>query len=139
NPGGTVAMAFVQNSNFAYYAIKLNASQTTSFSGGPTTWPNAAVDCEPLNAPSWCLFQAQSPDHTDKYGIPYGAPLVFDRPVKAIFSADGATAYILNCGPECGGASASVSQLPTGPMTYQVSQQSGLLPTTGHIPTLPVP
>jgi hypothetical protein len=33
----------------------------------------------------------------------------FDRPVNAVFSADGGTAYILNCGPECGSGSASAS------------------------------
>ena len=33
----------------------------------------------------------------------------FDRPVNAVFSADGSTAYILNCGPECGSSSASAS------------------------------
>jgi hypothetical protein len=27
----------------------------------------------------------------------------FDRPVWGVFSADGSTAYIMNCGPECGG------------------------------------
>jgi hypothetical protein len=139
NPGGTVAIAFVQNSNFAYYPIQLNAAQTTAFSGGPTTWPKAAVDCEPLNAPSWCLLQAQSPDNVDQYGIPYGAPLTFDRPVKALFSADGGTAYVLNCGPECGGAAASVSQIPTSPMVFQVNQQSGRLPSTGKVPTLAIP
>jgi hypothetical protein len=31
------------------------------------------------------------------------------RPAYAVFSTDGSTAYILNCGPECGGASASAS------------------------------
>ncbi len=45
----------------------------------------------------------QSPDSVDATGNYYGAPLVFDRPVKAVFSADGSTAYVLNCGPECGG------------------------------------
>jgi YVTN family beta-propeller protein len=37
----------------------------------------------------------------------------FDRPVNGVFSADGSTAYILNCGPECasGTASASVQTL----------------------------
>ena len=139
NPGGTVAVAFVQNSNFIYYVRKLSAAETTTYSGGPTTWPKAAVDCEPLNAPSWCLLQAQSPDNVDQYGIPYGAPLAFDRPIKAIFSADGGTAYILNCGPECGGTAASVAQLTTGPMVFQLGQQSGRFPTTGHIPTLPIP
>lgn len=33
----------------------------------------------------------------------------FDRPVYAVFSADGSTAYVLNCGPECGSSSASAS------------------------------
>jgi DNA-binding beta-propeller fold protein YncE len=32
----------------------------------------------------------------------------FDRPVNAVFGSDG-TAYILNCGPQCGSASASAS------------------------------
>jgi hypothetical protein len=32
----------------------------------------------------------------------------FDRPVNAVFGSDG-TAYILNCGPECGSANASAS------------------------------
>jgi hypothetical protein len=33
----------------------------------------------------------------------------FDQPVYGVFSADGSTAYILNCGPECGSTSASAS------------------------------
>ena len=33
----------------------------------------------------------------------------FDRPVYGVFSADGSTAYILNCGPECGSGTASAS------------------------------
>ena len=139
NPGGTIALAFVQNSNYAYYPIKLTANQTVNFSGGPSTWPTAAIDCEPMNAPLWCMFQVQSPDSTDKYGIPYGAPLVFDRPIKAVFSSDGGTAYVLNCGPECGGTTASISQLPVAPMVFQVGQGSGRLPTTGNITTLPIP
>jgi hypothetical protein len=139
NPGGSVVLAFVQNSNYIYYARKLSSSEKINYSGGPTTWPKAAIDCEPLNGPAWCLFQAQSPDSVDQYGIPYGAPLVFDRPIKAVFSSDGSTAYVLNCGPECGGTTASISQLPTSPMIFLVDQQSGKLPTTGNIPTLPIP
>ena len=75
NPGGSVAMAFVQNSNYAYYPRQLSVAQSLSYSGGPTTWPKAAVDCEPQNAPTWCLFQMQSPDHVDATGNYYGAPL----------------------------------------------------------------
>jgi DNA-binding beta-propeller fold protein YncE len=35
----------------------------------------------------------------------------FDRPIAAFFSADDTKAYILNCGPECGGTTASVTEL----------------------------
>ncbi len=128
NPGGSVAMAFVQNSNYGYYPRQLSAAQSLSYSGGPTTWPKAAVDCEPQNAPTWCLFQMQSPDHVDATGNYYGAPLVFDRPVKALFSSDGSTAYVLSCGPECGGSTASISLVPVAPMIFLQGQQSGLLP-----------
>src|SRR5208337_4633898 len=96
----------------------------------------------------WCLFQAQSSDHTDATGNYYGSPLVFDRPVKAVFSADGGTAYILNCGPECGGTTSSVSLLPVAPVIFLIGQQSGLLPcnagpcsntNTAPITTIPIP
>ncbi len=128
NPGGSVALAFVQNSNYAYYPRQLSTAQSIAFSGGPSTWPKAAVDCEPQSAPSWCLFQMQSPDHTDATGNYYGQPLTFDRPIKAVFSADGSTAYILSCGPECGGSKASISAVPIAPLVFLQGQQSGLLP-----------
>jgi hypothetical protein len=129
NPGGSVAMAFAQNSNYAYYPIALSTAQSIGYSGGPSTWPPAAVDCEPQNSPTWCLLQMQSPDHYDsKSQTYYGAPLVFDRPVKAVFSADGGTAYVLNCGPECGGTASSVSVLPVSPLIFQIGKGSGLLP-----------
>ena len=139
NPGGSMAVAFVQNSNYAYYTRKLSASQTLAYSAGPASWPKAAEDCEPLNAPGWCLFQIQSPDALDATGNPYGAPLTFDRPVKAVFSGDGGTAYILNCGPECGGTASSVSLLPVSPMIFLANQQSGQLPKTGTITSIPIP
>jgi len=148
NPGGTMALAFAQNSNYAYYPRQLTSAQTISFSGGPGTWPKAAVDCEPQSAPVWCLFQAQSPDAVDATGNLYGAPLVFDRPTKAVFSADGSTAYVLNCGPECGGTTASISLLPVAPLIFPLGQQSGLLPCNASpcsrppavpITTIPIP
>jgi len=133
NPGGSAALAFVQNSNYAYYPRKLTSAQTVSYSGGPATWPRAAIDCEPQNAPGWCLFQAQSPDNVDATGNYYGAPLTFDRPVKAVFSADGSKAYVLSCGPECGGTTAAISILPIAPLIYLTGQQSGKLPTSGAL------
>jgi hypothetical protein len=46
--------------------------------------------------------------------ITTGSPLTpvtgpFDKPVGAVFSADGSKAYVLNCGPECGGVVAGIS------------------------------
>jgi hypothetical protein len=38
----------------------------------------------------------------------------FDSPVYGVFSADGNTAYILNCGQQCGGTQASVQILNLG-------------------------
>lgn len=35
----------------------------------------------------------------------------FDRPVAAFFSSDDSTAFVVNCGAECGGTTASVRQL----------------------------
>jgi hypothetical protein len=120
NPGGSVALAFVQNSNYVYYPRQLTATETISYSGGSANWPKGAVDCQPLSGPGWCLFQMLGSD---------GNPLTFDRPVKAVFSADGGTAYVLNCGPECGGSTASISTLPVAPLIYLQGQHSGSLPT----------
>lgn len=149
NPAGTVVLAFVQNSPYVYYPMALSAGESTLFSGGPSTWPQAAVDCEPQNAPLWCLFQMQSPDSVDKTyngqnGLPLfytGAPLTFDHPIKAVFSSDGGTAYILSCGPECGGTTASYTPVPIAPMLFLQGQASGLLPTTAALAaaTVPIP
>jgi hypothetical protein len=133
NPGGSAALAFVQNSNYIYYPRKLSSAQTIAYSGGPSTWPTGAVDCEPQNLPGWCLLQALDPKT--------GSPLTFDRPVKAVFSADGGTAYVLNCGPECGGSKASVSPLPVAPLIFLPGEQSGSLPSqnTLNSNTLAIP
>jgi hypothetical protein len=142
NPGGSVMMAFVQNSDYAYYPRKLQASESTGLAAyylSNHTWPAPYVDCEPQNLPGMCLVQAQSPDSMNPASnLPTGAPLSFHRPIKAIFSADGSSAYILNCGQECGGTvsggtASSISILPTAPMIVQSGQQSGSLPTTAAL------
>ena len=69
-----------------------------------------------------CLAQMQSPDNLNPNINTYsGTPLTFDRPVKAMFSSDGSTAYILNCGPECGGTASSITVVPTGTCTVMLS------------------
>jgi hypothetical protein len=40
--------------------------------------------------------------------VQIASPLL-DRPVYGLISSDGTTAYIMNCGPECGGTTASVA------------------------------
>jgi len=124
NPGGTVMMAFVQNSNYAYYPRKLTSADSTSLAAyylANQTWPAPYIDCEPKNLPGMCLAQMQDPNT--------GSPLTFDRPVKGVFSEDGSSVYVLNCGPECGGNASSVSILPVAPLIVQDGEQSGALPT----------
>jgi hypothetical protein len=133
NPGGTVMMAFVQNSNFAYYPRKVtsaNATALAAFYLAHQSWPAPYQDCEPKNLPGMCLAQVQDPN---------GTPLSFDRPVKAVFSSDGSSAYILNCGPECGGTASSVNILSVAPLNVQDGQQSGSIPTQSAMTTIPVP
>lgn len=55
-----------------------------------------------------------------------GAGTCFDHPAYAVFSSDDSKAYILNCGPECGGAAAGVSVLDMG-----TSAAGAIAPVTG--------
>jgi hypothetical protein len=143
SPGGTVMLAFVQNSNYAYYPRKLTSDDSTALAAyylANQTWPQPYVDCEPKNLPGMCLAQVQSPDHFNStLNVYYGAPLSFDRPVKAIFSSDGSSAYILSCGQECGGTASSVSILPVAALNVQDGQQSGSIPAQSAMTTIPVP
>ena len=108
NPGATIALGFVQNSNAVYSIVHLTAVQSQQLKNGPSTWPTLVTnypgttvqDCEPQNFPVYCAVQL--PD----------THAVFDRPTKAVFSSDGSTAYILNCGPECGGTASGVVAVP---------------------------
>jgi len=141
NPGGSVMMAFVQNSNYGYYPRKLQSIESTYlasyYPSHGNTWPQPFVDCQPQNLPGMCLAQMQSPDNFDSnLNIYSGTPLTFDRPVKAMFSSDGSTAYILNCGPECGGTASSITVLPLAPLIIQSGQQSGKLPTAAALSSL---
>jgi len=124
NAGGTVALAFSQNTNSVYYVRKMSAGG--SYSGGPSSWPSNAVDCEPQNLPTYCLFQlAPSGSDATIYSNSY-----FDHPYKALSSADGGTIYILNPGPEYGGTQASVTEIQAAVVMFQDGQQSGSVPNT---------
>jgi hypothetical protein len=117
NPGDTVALAMVRNANTLYRVVKLNANSTN---------PPGAVDCEPTILPVYCVVPV---------------PGTFDRPTKVSYSLDGSTAYVLNCGAECGGGNnggSSVSLIPQGAL------QINLVPTSATYPavvtqTIPIP
>jgi hypothetical protein len=111
NPGGSVALVFVQNSNQVYSVYHLQSLQPA---------PAYAQDCEPQNLPVYCLMPV---------------PGTFDRPTKAVYSSDGSTAYILNCGPECGGTQASVSVLPTPSILIQSGSPGSIPPVPPTGPT----
>jgi hypothetical protein len=62
----------------------------------------------------------------------------FDRPVSAVFSTDDSKAYILNCGPECGGTTAKVTVLDMSTNTPGASvpvsaATVGLLDSSGNL------
>ena len=115
NPSGTAALAFVQDSNLVYSVYKLQTNQKV---------PSNAVDCEPQNIPVYCALPV---------------PGTFDRPTKAVFSADGTTAFILNCGPECGGTQASVSFLPVAGIIIQSGAPVPPGAPSAVTATIPVP
>ncbi|WP_158792376.1 hypothetical protein [Granulicella sp. L60] len=113
NPGDTVVLAMVRNSNTVYRVVKLNLN-TGSTSG--TSYPTStaaiaaigAVDCQPFNNPVYCVVPVN----------PGTAANAFDRPQGAYFSLDGNYAYVLNCGAECGGKTSSVTFLQQGVLEY---------------------
>jgi hypothetical protein len=117
NPGGTLALVFVQNatqgpnsttgstpsSQFAVYSIvglTADQQQAAAASTDPQHYLNAQ-DCEPQNLPVFCAFPVST-----------GPNASFDHPSKAVFSPDGSAAYVLDCGPECGGTTAGVTVIP---------------------------
>jgi hypothetical protein len=96
NQGNSVILAMVRNSNTLYRVIRLPQSST------PVV-PPGAVDCEPLLIPVYCVVPV---------------PGTYDRPYNAVYSNDGSTVYVLNCGPECGGTTAGVTVLQEGALVY---------------------
>ena len=117
NQGDTVALAMTRNSNTLIRVVLLNANGTP---------PPGSIDCEPQVLPVYCAVPV---------------PGTFDRPIGAYFSTDGSSAYVLNCGIECGGGGnggAGVSFLPQGSLTINV------IPTSVPYPaavtnTVPIP
>lgn len=94
NQGVTMVLAMVRNSNTLYRVVLLPATPN------PVV-PPGATDCEPQLIPRLCVVPV---------------PGTYDHPINASFSLDGNSVYVLNCGPECGGTTASISVLQSGPL-----------------------
>ncbi|HWB33055.1 MAG TPA: hypothetical protein VG714_07780 [Acidobacteriaceae bacterium] len=121
NKGDTVALAMVRNSNIVYRVFKLNQNQFLSAQDAIAA--TGSADCEPQVQPVYCAVQV---------------PGTFDRPANVYFSLDGTTAYVLNCGPECGGTTASITLLQQGPLNTNVIPTSTTQPNP-QIANVPVP
>ena len=115
DPGSSVVLAMVRNSDTLYRVVKLPASVNPVI-------PPGSVDCEPLLLPLYCVVP-----------VP-GTKPTYDRPSNVSFSLDGSTAYILNSGPENGGTTASVTLLQMAALNIN------LIPTVSPLsPEAPSP
>jgi hypothetical protein len=111
----------VRNSNVLYRIFKLNQNQYPTQQAAIQA--TGSVDCEPSLLPVYCAVSV---------------PGTYDRPTGVYFSLDGTTAYVLNCGPECGGNTASVTLLQQGPLNNNVIPSSPVQPNP-MITNAPVP
>jgi hypothetical protein len=136
-PGATSSVV-APGTNFAYAAVPSapligspqGAVVVMSLTGGGITAtvgvPKAQTLVASPDGTQFLVFSTDSDAVTIFYpllvntGVPVtvGVP-GFDRPVFGVFSSDGSTAYILNCGPECasGTASASIQVLNMATLT----------------------
>ena len=121
NKGDTVVLAMVRNSDALYRIFRLNQNQYPTQQAAIAA--TGSVDCEPSILPVYCAVQV---------------PGTYDRPYGVYFSLDGTTAYVLNCGPECGGTTASVSFLQQGPLNTNVIPTSPTQPNPQYA-NVPVP
>lgn len=103
-PGAVVVMNLSANSITA--TINVPSAQTVVSSPDGTQILVFSNDSDAVTIIYPLLVNSNSPDIVTVSG--------FDRPVYGVFSADGTTAYILNCGSECGGTRASVQPLNLG-------------------------
>lgn len=123
-PQGAVEIMNLNNGNVAYsvsvpnvqtVASNPNGTQLLAFSSGPPNISNSVTVIAPSLGPGVISATTQT--------LPG-----FDQPVNALFSSDGSTAYVLNCGAECGGTQASVEMLD---MTTTPPTPGAVLPVDG--------
>lgn len=120
NTNATLVLGFAQDSNAVYTVVRLTPAQQQQFATRDAWVAAGFQDCEPQSLPRYCTGQVGDPSS------------LFDRPSKAVFSADGQTIYVLNCGPECGGTQAGLVSVPisSNVLNTIASGPSGLPPLT---------
>lgn len=125
-PGATISMVIPVDSS-AYAAVPSagligsspGAVVGMNVASGGVAWtisvPNAQTVVSNPTGSQLLVFSNDSDSVTVVYPqlVNTGNPVTvtvpgFDRPVNAVYSSDGSTAYILNCGAQCGGTQASV-------------------------------
>jgi hypothetical protein len=102
SPPGAVEVMDLPN-DLISSSISVPSAQTVVSNPSGTELLVFSNDSDAVTVVSPLLVNTSSPVTTMISG--------FDRPVYAVFSSDGSTAYVLNCGPECGGTQASVQPL----------------------------
>lgn len=143
-PGPATSLAESSDGKFIYAAIPTKSQVTviplTASTITPTSIPATPLNCSSAQQNN-CLPGARniilSPDNSKLLVFSQTLPNQFeilnttatpptvqtislaqlDHPVYGVFSSDSSKAYILSCGPECGGTQASVSVLDTTALT----------------------
>lgn len=128
----TISFLYQPDNKIIYIAVR-NAGQVirwdTSTATNPTSTilvPNVLRIVRSNDGKSILAFPddaSNSVYHIDTTVTPHTVTQVagFDRPVWAVFSSDGSKAWVLNCGPECGGTTAGVQVLNLPALTLGAS------------------
>jgi hypothetical protein len=111
SPNGNQVLVFSDNLN----TVVLLTPSLIGASGQPTT----ISQCTTTQVPACTL------------------PATFDRPIGAVFDPSSTTAYILNCGPECGGTTAGITAVdmtnPGNPSAVVLANQPVSAATVGFL------
>lgn len=97
---------FPQIHSFQFLSISHNGNRLLAFSNSADT---TDPPCAPPNLP--CYAFVITPSNIGTQTNPVVPISGFDHPVMAFFSNDDATAYVVSCGANCGGTTASVQKL----------------------------
>lgn len=136
-PGPTESIVTTPDGLFAYAAIPslgvvskmdLTATTVTSIPSAAPLLPGVRHLAITHNGNTILAFSDNSDTITfidrtnsDAISTPL-VPIAGSRPYTALFSSDDSTAYILNCGAECGGTAASITVVNMSTKTITVSK-----------------